>query len=166
MSDVNVETKEVKKSSSKGKKGSSSARKRMSRLMAVQAIYQVLMTDTDVNTILLSTRDKTLRQDPDNLQEYVDHDDALFLSIVRSWQAQQEQITTMIKETIKDKKLVPEKILLATLMAGAAELLSHEEIDAPIIIKDYMNVTESFFEEQGEQKFVNAVLDRIRKAVR
>lgn len=147
------------------KKGSPIARKRMSRLMAAQALYQVLMTDTPVDDVLRSTRDRSLLIDPDEPVELIDHDDKLFLSIVRSWQAHQEQILTMLKDAFKNKTLEPEVLLKAILMAGAAELIAHHDIDAPIIIKDYMTITESFFD-KGEQKIVNAILDKIQKVVR
>jgi N utilization substance protein B len=149
----------------KKKKGSAIARKRMSRLMASQALYQILMTDTPVDDVLRSTRDKSLLVDPDEPVELIDHDDKIFLSIIRSWQAHQEQILTMLKEAFKNKMQEPEMLLKAILMAGAAELIAHNDIDGPIIIKDYMTITESFFD-NGEQKIVNAILDRIQKVVR
>lgn len=165
MSTLSDQSENTQKSKSGGKKGSSSARKRMSRLMAVQAIYQILMTDTPVDTVLLATRDKNLRQDVSDTDEFVDHDDALFLSIVRSWQAHQEQVITILKEVLKGKNKVPEQLLMANLMAGVAELLAHADIDAPIIIKDYMTIADSFYSGE-EQKLVNAILDRVNKVVR
>jgi N utilization substance protein B len=39
------------------------------------------------------------------------------------------------------------------------------DVDAPLIISDYLNVTHSFYD-QGESKLVNAVLESVRVAVR
>jgi N utilization substance protein B len=163
LPEENAEDNEVQ--APKKKKGSLIARKRMSRLMASQALYQILMTDTPVDSVLRSTRDKSLLVDPDEPVELIDHDDKLFLSIVRSWQSHQEQILTMLKDAFKNKTQEPEMMLKAVLMAGTAELIAHGDIDGPIIIKDYMTITESFFA-NGEQKVVNAILDRIQKVVR
>ena len=59
----------------------------------------------------------------------------------------------------------PEGLVFAVLLCGAYELLSHEDVDAPIIISDYINVGHAFFD-RGETKLINGVLDKISKALR
>ena len=48
---------------------------------------------------------------------------------------------------------------------GALELISREDLDAPILITEYVHIAEAFFE-GPEPKLVNAVLDRIAKTHR
>ena len=58
-----------------------------------------------------------------------------------------------------------EPLLSAILICGTYELLAHGEIDAPIIIADYLHVTHGFFE-GSESKLVNGVLDALAKELR
>jgi N utilization substance protein B len=43
--------------------------------------------------------------------------------------------------------------------------LAHHDIDVPVIISDYLDITHAFYE-GSESKLVNGVLDQISKAVR
>ena len=45
------------------------------------------------------------------------------------------------------------------------ELLMHEDVDAPIIINEYLNITHAFYGGQ-EAKMVNGVLDSVAKVLR
>ncbi len=147
------------------KKGSASARNRMARLLAAQAVYQLMMTDLDADTVMLNVRGRSGFRDGDVADEFVDHDDALFLSIVRSQQAKKTDIEVFLNEAMGAKYKDLEVLLKAILMCGAAEILCHHDVDAPIIINDYMTVTDSFYE-GTEKKIINAVLDKLFKQVR
>lgn len=147
------------------RKGSASARNRMARLLAVQAVYQLLMTDLDVNTVLLNVRGRDGFRDEGTADPFVDHDDQLFLSIVRHYAERKDDIDGFMTEAVGAKFKDMEVLLKSVLMCGAAEILCHTDVDGPIIINDYITVTESFF--QGtEKKIVNAVLDKLLKQVR
>src|SRR5690606_17586910 len=58
-----------------------------------------------------------------------------------------------------------EPLLNWLLQAGVMEILLHQDIDSPIIINDYLNVTHAFYE-KGEVSFVNAILDAVSKILR
>ena len=63
----------------------------------------------------------------------------------------------------QNKKIEP--LLKAVFLCGAYELFVRQDIDSPIIINDYLNVTHAFYE-QGEVNLVNGILDAISKIVR
>ncbi len=58
-----------------------------------------------------------------------------------------------------------EPLLKSILLCGVTELLSHQDIDAPIIIDDYLNVTHAFYEKQ-QVSFVNGILDKVASSLR
>ena len=59
----------------------------------------------------------------------------------------------------------PESLVFALLLCGVYEIMAHHEIDAPIIISDYINVGHAFFD-RGETKLINALLDTAAKTLR
>jgi len=62
-------------------------------------------------------------------------------------------------------KGIPEKLLQSILLCGIYEIMAHSDVDAPIIINDYVDVAHAFYD-GGESKLVNAVLDRATKNLR
>lgn len=149
------------------KKGSASARNRMARLLAVQAVYQLMMTDLDIDAVLLNVKDRDAFRDEDVKEEFVDHTDTLFLSIVRKQEERKADLEVFLKEALGEAKYKGLDVLLkSVLLCGGTEILAHDDVDAPIVINDYMVVTEGFFEGDGEKKMVNAVLDKLFKQVR
>jgi N utilization substance protein B len=43
--------------------------------------------------------------------------------------------------------------------------MAHHDIDAPVIISDYINVGHAFFD-RGETKLINGLLDKVAKKMR
>lgn len=62
-----------------------------------------------------------------------------------------------------EKELEP--LLKSILLCGVCELLEHQDIDAPLIINDYLNVTHAFYEQQ-QVNFVNGVLGKVTSVLR
>lgn len=62
-----------------------------------------------------------------------------------------------------EKKMEP--LLKSILLCGICELLEHQDIDSPIIINDYLNVTHAFYEQQ-QVNFVNGVLGKVASILR
>jgi N utilization substance protein B len=58
-----------------------------------------------------------------------------------------------------------EPLLQYILLSASYELMAHSDIDSPIIIADYLDVTHAFFD-GGEAKLVNGILDRVKSAFR
>ena len=53
----------------------------------------------------------------------------------------------------------------AVLRAGVFELTQRRDVDAKVVVTEYVEVTKAFFE-GDESKMVNGVLDRVARRVR
>lgn len=139
------------------------ARKSAARLTAVQAIYQM---------------DNNNQRSADVLREFVDHrigvevdgeqvvaaDLDLLSGIVTGLETRRSDIEGMVSGALGEKQK-PEALLMNILLCGTYELMAHNDIDAPIIISDYVDVAHAFYEGK-EPGLVNAVLDRLAKDLR
>ncbi len=147
---------------------SQNARNSAARLAAVQALYQLKGNDEPVRLLIEEYRQHRLGKALDDVQTVMP-DSLLFERILKGVTQYGETVQEMLAAALnKDgqQRLVPsEPLLNAILSCGAYELMSHQDIDAPILIDDYLNVTHAFYD-QGEHKLVNAVLDRVRNMTR
>ncbi|MBI1328032.1 MAG: transcription antitermination factor NusB [Alphaproteobacteria bacterium] len=134
---------------------------RAARLVAVQVLYQGTFTDFDKEALDDFINNKMYKVEMEDLQA---PDDTLLREIVGGVLSRIEDIEGLLLPRLEGKKS-PELLLKSILLCGTYELLARQETDAPIIINDYMMVTEAFFEGQ-EKKLVNAILDSVAKAVR
>ena len=81
-----------------------------------------------------------------------------------------EGATQDAEETPEEESTPPpekelEPLLKSILLCGVCELLEHQDIDAPLIINDYLNVTHAFYEQQ-QVNFVNGVLGKVTSVLR
>ena len=147
---------------------SQNARNSAARLAAVQALYQFKSNEDLVPMLVEEYRQYRLGKAIDEV-ETVMPDSLLFERILKGVTQHNDTVQEMLAAALnKDgqQKMVPaEPLLNAILSCGAYELMSHQDIDAPILIDDYLNVTHAFYD-QGEHKLVNAVLDRVKKMTR
>lgn len=134
----------------------------------MQALYQIKGNDEPVAMVIEEYRQHRLGKPLDDI-EIVRPDSLLFERIVKGVSEHADTVQDMLSAALnKDgqQKSVPaEPLLNAILSCGALELMVHQDIDAPIIIDDYLNITHAFYD-QGEYKLVNAVLDRIKAMTR
>lgn len=148
-----------------GVKGSKKARASAARLAAVQSIYAIDVGDLSASHVIddvLVRRQGQMLED----EEMVTPDGVLYKKIVNGVQQQRENLLEITEPScprLKAGSLEP--LLAAIILAGCFELLAHEDIDAPIIINEYINVTHAFYAGQ-EAKMVNGVLDAIGKLLR
>ena len=161
--------KETKK---KSKTGSQKARNSAARLLAVQAVYQILSNQNnqspeDAVKEFLNHRAGGIDIDGDEL---VTPDPTLFKDTVIGTFNHFEQLNEMVvanraagNESRAEKPKEP--LLHALFLCGAFELMVHQSIDAPIIINDYLHAARAFYDE-AEVKVVNAVLDGVAKTTR
>lgn len=141
---------------------------RGSRLAAVQAVYQMhLNKGQDAKSTV-----KEYLEDRAGLQidgdEYVTPDKALFSKIVQGLSEKEREIGEIVFHALSKENETPKEIeplLKAILYCGAYECQAHGDIDLPLIINDYIEVTKAFYN-GSEKKLVNAVLDRIGKTLR
>ena len=150
------------------------ARAGAARLAAVQAVYQQGKMGQNAAVVIAEYRDFRLGQ-PVEGEEMVAPDEALFSRIVQGVEARRGDLQAVIQgcltrkpvensvEVDVDKSLDP--LLEALLLCGGFELMAHHDIDAPIVISDYLHVTHAYYD-QGESRLVNAVLDKMSKVLR
>jgi N utilization substance protein B len=139
-------------------RSSKKARNSAARLAAVQALYQM---DSNSQTAASAVReyiDFRLGEPLDG-EAMVTGDAPLFSTIVSGASERRADLDHMITASLgRDRPAEP--LLHCILLCGAYELLANHDVDAPVIISDYLHVTDAFFE-QGEKKLINAVLDKI-----
>ena len=163
-------------------KGSAKARVLSARLRASQAVYQVLLNggnlrdtaaeylsvrlDMEIDGEPLVTPDKELLK---NIllgvdETFSDLEAIVDLNLNPESQAVEELEEGDVSDVVASKRTV-EPLLKAVLLCAAYEIAIKQNVDAPILINDYLNVTHAFYE-QGEASLVNGVLDRIAKSSR
>jgi N utilization substance protein B len=74
-----------------------------------------------------------------------------------------ETIQQHISEDLNEKRT--DKLLIVLLHAAIFELLYRPQTSLNIIINEYLN-TSNFFLEQGQKKYLNAILDKVSKKIR
>lgn len=148
------------------KMGSQKARNTAARLVAVQCIYDMAITGNSANDVLADYRDHRYGQREEGVQ-FVPADLDLLAKIVRGVDSRRAELLEMVQGALEGRSgsTQPEALLRAVLLCGAYEMLAHLDIDAPILISEYNNVADGFFG-GPEPKLVNAVLDRLNKALR
>lgn len=143
------------------------------RMLAVQAMYQVLQTGGYVPDIINEYLDSRIEMDLDE-GTMARPDGALFKKIMSNLNVRMADIDEIVKGCLTKKqnteedapKLAePEPLLRAILLCGVCEILCHSEIDSPLIINDYLDVTHTFYE-KGQVSLVNGVFDNARKILR
>lgn len=136
------------------------------RLAAVQALYQMEMSGAGADAALV---DHARREPDPEIEIPMDAPaDVVFLGeIVRGASERREDIDGMLRGALTEgwplERL--EAVLRAILRAGSWELLARPDIDAPVIITEYVRIAEAFFE-GGEARLANGVLDRLAKNIR
>lgn len=148
-----------------GVKGSKKARATAARLAAVQSIYAIDVGELSASHVIddvLVRRQGQMLED----EEMVTPDGVLYKRIVNGVQQQKDNLVEIAEPhcpRLKSKELEP--LLASIVLAGCYELLVFEEVDAPIIINEYLNITHAFYAGK-EAKMVNGVLDNVAKVLR
>jgi N utilization substance protein B len=148
------------------KSGSSYARRRASRLAAVQALYQMELSGASAADAIADHG----RRDPDPETEgtarlKVDQD--FFGDLVRGVRDRRDEIDRAIDGALAEGWAIArlDAVLRAILRTGVCEMLTREDIDAPVIINEYVEIAKSFFD-GSEPKITNGVLDKLAKVLR
>ena len=141
-------------------------RRGAARLAAVQALYQMDIARTPVNSILAEFESHWLGQEVEGSQ-YLPAEAAFFRSIVRGVLDDQRTLDPMIDKALLGgwplKRV--EALLRAVLRAGAFELSSRSDVPARVVVAEYVDVAHAFLD-GDETGMVNAVLDRIARQLR
>lgn len=171
-------------------KGSKKARNSAARLLAVQAVFQILsnkneQSPEDAVKEFLEHRAGGFDIDGD---EMVAPNKELFKDVVIGVFNHFDQLHGMVDANrAAGKKPAPvvepvereedaagaitaperpkEPLIYALFLCGTFELMVHQSIDAPIIINDYLHAARAFYDD-AEVKLINAVLDGVKKTTR
>lgn len=150
-------------------KSSKKARATAARLASVQVVYQIMTSGRSGKTILKDYLDHYAGMEIEGLR-MVTPDGAMVEEIALGVEARLPDLRAMVAarlapppENQPEKKLEP--LLHTILLCGAYELLAHHDIDAPIIIADYLHVAHAFYG-KDEAGLVNGILDALRKILR
>lgn len=137
--------------------------RRQARLAAVQALYQMDLAQTDVDDVItefMVFRFGAGAEDPATAEADAEH----FQRLVRAAVGRQLEIDPQLDQQLATgwrlKRI--DAIVRAILRTGLAELLDRPEVPPRVIISEYVDVANAFFE-GDEPKVVNAVLDKLAR---
>ncbi|MBQ4084108.1 MAG: transcription antitermination factor NusB [Alphaproteobacteria bacterium] len=145
------------------------------RLNAVQALYASAFSDEPIEKTVYQFLNKEigtriLEEDEDGDERFIplaDADSVLFTALVKEVGDKKEQldeiITSSLSEDWEEDRM--EFLLRTILRVGLAEFFVQPNLDAPIIINEYVDMTRSFYD-GPEIQLVNAVLDKFSKVIR
>lgn len=144
------------------------------RMAAVQSLYELDMVEGDADPVLRSFIEKRWTvtvedEDGDELgeAEFHDPDKTFLIALVRGVIEHKAALDDMLSGALGANWTVPrlEVLLRAVMRAGAFELSHCPQIPAKVIINEYMDVANAFFN-GGEPKMVNGVLDKLAHVLR
>jgi N utilization substance protein B len=135
--------------------------RRAARLAAVQAIYEIAVTDADADTILdnflnqrwpRSGADESLP--PPDIRLLT----AMLKGVIAALPELDREIDAILANRRGAERI--EMLLRAILRVGAYELMAMETVPTKVILNEYINLAHAFFA-GAEPALVNAVLDRL-----
>ena len=137
------------------------------RLAAVQALYQMELTDAKAPTVIDEFLHHRLGADDAEAGGGGKVNEKLFSDIVRGVVVRGEEIDQKIAESLPDswKAERLQIVLRCILRAGALELMVRFEAPAAVVVSEYVRLAHSFFSE-GEPALANGVLDRLARDLR
>ena len=137
--------------------------KSAARLYAVQALFQMEVSDQTVEKIQREFEDHRFGADYDG-DEMAEGDVDLFRKLIDDAVNFQAKIDQMTDRALVAKWPINriDPTLRALFRAAGAEM-TEGEAPAKVIITEYVDVARAFFPEGREPKFVNAVLDHMAR---
>jgi N utilization substance protein B len=136
------------------------------RLAAVQALYQMDVAGSGVADVLAEFESHWIGQEVEGI-EYKPAEADFFRDIVGGVVREQRDLDPQVDRALSEgwplKRI--DAILRAILRAGAYELSRRPDIPPRVTITEYVDVAHAFLE-RDEAGMVNAVLDRLARAIR
>jgi N utilization substance protein B len=140
--------------------------RRGARLAAVQALYQVALTNADPTVVISEFIRHRLGK---AIEEggVPDSDPQLFADLVRGATAISDELDDMIAAVLDPDWSVErlELLLLAVLRAGAYEISARPDLPVRVAISEYVSISAAFLGDR-ETGLVNGILDRIARSLR
>ena len=149
--------------------------KSSARLAAVQATYMIAYSQVPVDEAIKDFVDGkvgryVLEDNPDGKEEVVavePIDKSYFEKLVRGVHQNKENLEKSLNLFLTDGRSLDryDGTLQALLLCAMYEIANTRDIDAKVIIQEYVDMAYAFFS-KNEPKMVNALLDQIAKKVR
>ena len=140
--------------------------KSMSRLYAVQALFQMEHSALSVDTVCQEFIMFRFGE-ADNYTKFIDGNQDFFKNLVSSAVKFQAFIDQVTDRALVDKWPIDriDPTLRALFRAAGAEMTA---LDTPakVIISEYLSLSEAFYPDGKETKFVNAILDFMAREVK
>lgn len=136
------------------------------RLAAVQALYQIELSAISPSAVVAEFVEHRFDKADDGSNDDP-ADTGLFADLVRGASARRDEVDRLVAHALTDTWKVErlEKILRSILRLGAYELVARLDIPARVIITEYVDVANAFFD--GSQPgLVNGVLDTLARLLR
>lgn len=138
----------------------------VSRLAAVQALYQMELSGVGVEAVVREFADHRFDSDIEG-EPLGAADEEFFAEIVRGVVAEQAAIDRAVVKRLADGWRLErlDATVRAILRSGAFELAHKPDVPKEVVIDEYVELAKAFFD-PAEAKFVNACLDGIARDVR
>ena len=133
------------------------------RLAAVQALYQMDMTQRDLSVVL----EEFLNHRFQTVEIYAGADRGFFRDIVTGVAERQSEIDPQIGAHLAQGWRLSriDSILRAILRSGVYEIIARSDVPARAVINEYVEIAHDFFGGE-EPAVVNGVLDRVARRLR
>ena len=138
----------------------------VARLVLVQALYQMELTGTGVETVIREFADHRFDGDLDG-EPMAPADEAFFGEGARAIVAHQSVIDPLISARLASGWRLErlDTTVRAILRAGTWELKFRPDVALEVVINEYVEIARAFFGET-EARFVNGALDGVARDVR
>lgn len=136
------------------------------RLAAVQALYQMDVSDKGVIDAMAEFEAHWIGREVEGIA-FKQAENAFFRALLAGAVEHQREIDPMIDKALSDGWPLTriEAVLRAILRAGVYELAFRKDVPARVAISEYVDVAHSFYGED-EPGLVNGVLDSVARTVR
>ncbi len=143
----------------------SRASRRAARLAAVQALYDMEISGHVALQALDGFRARGGTADLDG--ETIPADEKFFTELLKGVTTERNDLDRLIGEALQKGRQVGnlETVLRSILRCGAYEMARRDDIDAAVVINEYVTVAAAYYD-AGETSFVNGVLDRLGRVLR
>jgi len=131
------------------------ARRRVARRLAMQGVYQWIITGNEFNEIYLY-----FQEDRELAEDFRKSDAAFCHKLMRCAIEGGEKLENRISPHLDRKLSQVDPIEHAVLRVATCELVNHIETPFKVVVNEYVNLAKKFGAEQAH-KFINGVLDKI-----
>lgn len=141
--------------------------RRIARLAAAQALYQIEVAGVGADAVLLEFLEHRLDDEIDDGLKLADMDRALFKDLVGGVSLRKAQLDGLLEPLLLPDWTLErlEMLLRVILRAGAYELAQRTDVPPKVAITEYVDLAHDFFGGR-EPALVNGVLDSLARSVR